>query len=47
MRLVPSLEPLRMELEQELLLLIYVHGSSEAFWKGETLWTAKTGGLKA
>lgn len=30
-----------MELEQEMLLLIYVNGGSEAFWKGETLWTAK------
>lgn len=41
MRRVPSLELLRMELEQEMLLLIYVNGGSEAFWKGETLWTAK------
>ena len=46
-RHVPSLELLRMELEPEMLLLMYVNGGSEVFWKGKTLWTAKTGGLKA
>lgn len=41
MRHVPSLELLKMELEQEMLLLLHVNGGSELFWKDKPLWTAK------